>query len=1147
MPKLIQIMDPAIGIVNTEHKNINGIPGVTYYFSRKTIDSNLPIEISFVFYDNEVHAVSKQLTGSRLREGVVLESNVYLYKNDIIFDKNEIILVLESIAPTIVEINTPSVINNLFGIDISGIVNISAFEFSKMIYIDDLDMGAPNSSFDGYMMIFHDISTKSLKMGIFAGELLPYTQREYADKINEYGKRRILSEVKITNMENKSIIVNTSKFRVAVKMRSYTFDLNRPVYSDRNHTIVFNDDIKIILDPEEEYILTHEKLQRPRVYSLYDNPIHPPLSAVFSSNSSEYLQALEYISENPFIFELAEVLVPVSAFDPDRYYMISSFHHLFLDKYNFPHAILDKSDDSAGVSIIGPHGSILIDDNDKVSSLISSGMSSLFQKNIKVFFRSKLRRIYSYLGEDQMNIVMDYTIASTRQRLLSLENRIVYNDTISTPMQSFSVTLGILGNINEVIMRGAHTEYVDSIVFDDLPCKEQRSSIVTKLLNSELMTSNYLRFNANEILNNPSKKVYSGPIYRTLNGEVDDAYDMYQKSVLSEIDGYNLVSASMTISSADFAAVMPMLNMREDEQNDCYEDFTYSVKENIQELGLEISLNEALINMQRAAYVYKQPQDIIATVTIGYTLDGEWYFCGEDFAPVSTVDNAEFTTYLDNEIVSLSRDMTDGYRGINDRQLTLDSNDWDEDYKQYLHDAFRAIVIGDISPTVALENPGLRYIVEHLVDQNNKVSYSYEEMFLHSRDAIYGNGMSGVKNTILMPNIFEQLIQDEKIGFIGYVGDDNIHYFGKRKKEYAINYSDLQIDDAYDSAYEIGHSVDLLMNTENIKLGATLFDSYGQMLFGVDLGEYNPVDKISVSKQTNIMLDGEYYAFCVTIERDNIGIFAIAYDYKTKNLKIVNYNSLKIVSYPLLLASFDILLHDYYHSIEGYKRVSLGIYDYYSSTLPEGTMSKQFLLMNNIAPEAPTNKLLSVVVDAFDASIVIDEGDTGLHSVNIGNLTDDRFYKMSAGSDGTTLHIDIDGSSPREYSMSTLREYPEDRISQDGCTLRLFRIPLYIPISHIGDSLTRVTVTIVFMGSEDESMKLMNGELVVVDFAERREMVDYYGNGYNFALGGDGLLFWKRTDDFYHSGEIIYGIEDIFSTPVTTVTVGGIEMLLEFE
>ena len=1147
MAKLIQIMDPAIGLVNTEHKNINGIPGVTYYFNRKTIDSNLPIEVSFVLYDGGIHAVSPQLVGVRLREGVLLEASTYLYKNDIIFDKTEIFTVLQGIPPSIELNNTTTVIGELFGIDISGITGVDGFEFSKMIYIDDLDMGAPDSSFDGYMLIFQDVSTKALKMGIFVGELLPYTQNEYMNKINEYGKRRIQSEIRVTNTENKSTIVNNSAFRVSLKMRSYEYDLNRPVYPDRNHTIVFDDDIKLVLDPGEEYVMVHERAQRPKVYSLYDNPIIPPLNTIYSEDIEAYSDAIEYITENPFIFELTEVLTPVSAFDPDKYYMISSFHHLFLDRYKFPHAILDKSDDATGINIIGSHGIVSISNNDKLLELVSSGMSSIFQKNIKVIFRSKLRRIYSHLGEDQMNIIIDYTIATTRQRILSLENRIVYNDTISTPMQAFTITIGILGNINEVLMRGAHVEYVDSIVMSSLPCKDQRNTVVAKLLGSELMNSRYLKFSANDILNSPSKKVYSGPLYRTFNGEVDDAYEMYQESVLSEIDGYNLVDSPMVLSSTEFASVMPMLNMRPEEQNSCYEDFTYSVEENIQELGLEISLNDALLNMQKSAYIYKQPEDIISTVTMGYTLDGEWYFCGEDFASTETVDNAEFTTYLDNEIVSLSRDMIDGYRGIHDRQITLDSNDWDEDYKQYLHDAFRAIVIGDISPTVALENPGLRYIVEHLVDQGNKVSYSYDEMFLHSRDAVYGNGMSGVKNTLLMPNIFEQLIQDEKIGFTGYVGDDDIHYFGKRKKEYAINYSDLQVDDAYDSAYEVGHSVDLLINTANLKLGATLFDTYGQMLFGVNLGKHNPVDKIALAKQTNVMLDGEYFALSMTITKDDIGIFSIAYDYKTKNLKIINYASLYIVSYPLLLASFDILLHDFYNTLEGYQRVSLGVYDYYSSTLADDVLSKQFLLMNNIAPEAPMNKLLAVVVDVFDASIVIDEGDTEIYTAKVGNITDNDTYHMFVQSDGSTLHIDIEGSTPREYSISTLREYPENIISQDGCTIRLFRIPLYIPVSHIGDTLTRVKVTVVDVGSEDISMKLLNGEVVVVDFAERREMVDFYGNGYNFALGGDGLLFWKRTNDFYHSEELIYDIENVFSTPSTTVTVGGIELSLEFE
>ena len=1149
MAGLFTIMDQSIGLAYMEKRKVNGIAGLSLYFTRKTVDSNLPIEIAFVNYDGEIHAVSKQLQGGRLERATLNGVDQFFYKNDIIFDVNEVATQLSDIENEEIHTDMVDTISTLFGIDISGVETIGGFEFDKMIYLDRMDTEGAHNYLDGYMLLFHDIATKTMKMGLYAGELVPYTFQDYTDELNSYGKNRLLSDIIVENAINLTTIKNTSPYRVKVRVTKYNYDIKRAVYSDKNFVRNEIDAFDVVLDPNQEYKLVHQRSQRERKYSLLDNPISAPNGPIFANNNDQYVAASEYILEEPFEIRMVEVLSPVGVTEPDTYIAVGAFHNLFKSKGVFEKAIVDKRDDLTGLEISNSHGKVKIIDDVKFKDFVSSGSAGVFADRVKVMMKAKLRRIYSYLGEDQFNMMIDFGIASTRYRILNLQNRIVYNDTISTPQQAFTVTVGLLGNINEVLQKSSHIDYVNIISERELPCKKDRKSVIGKIIGSELFTSSYLKFNANDIVNNPTKKLFQGPPYRTYNGELDDAYEMYQKALVSEISGFNLININNILSSKEFASVMPMFNMQSGKGNGCREDFVMSVEESIDELGLEISLNKMLEKMKKVAYVYRQPEEIIATVSLGYTLDGEWYFCGEDFFPAEAIDNAEYTTYVDNDVVTLSRNIENGFRPIYDKKEFFDSNDWDDDYKQYMHDAYMALVVGVVKTSTINDNPGMRYIVEHILDSQRKLSCSYDEMFLQARDIVYSKKVERIQNTMMMPNIFEQLIADEKTGFKGYVGDDDIHYFGKLRKEYAINYSDLQVNDAYDSAYQIGHTIDAMMNITAMKTGAKLYSKYGKLLFGVNTGEFTAVDSISIKKSINTVINGEIFAFAMSIVNNGQTAFTIGYDYMTKKLSINNLHNLQIVSFPLLMASFDIILHDYYKSLEGYKRVALGVYDYYESSLPEGTMSKQYLLVNNTLNEEPEYRLLSAVVGVFDAQVEISVDDTDIKTSILGYSGNNEPYKVYVKLDQDNLTVTKDGSDPMSYSMQMLQNFPDSKIISDGSYIQTYRVKRFLPIKYVDRSLTRVTMRILSVASTVSDMTDMEGDFKVVDFGEAREFISPYGIKYIFALGGEGLVFWKKSIGYTGAPSIVYGIDLIMEDLKLdkTLVLDGITFQVNFE
>jgi len=272
-------------------------------------------------------------------------------------------------------------------------------------------------------------------------------------------------------------------------------------------------------------------------------------------------------------------------------------------------------------------------------------------------------------------------------------------------------------------------------------------------------------------------------------------------------------------------------------------------------------------------------------------------------------------------------------------------------------------------------------------------------------------------------------------------------------------------------------------------------------------------------------MDGEVYAFAISIVKNGQVGFTAGYDYKTKKLKLHNPMNFTIVSYPLFLASFDILLHDYYKSLEGYKRVALGVYDYYESSLADGVMSKQYLLMNNTLQEETEYKMLSAIIGVFDAQVEINHGDTDTKTAILGYNGNGVPYNVEVSLDDDKLTVAKEGAEHMHYSMQTLQNFPESKIVADGSFIQMYRIKRFLPTKYVDKNLTRVTMKILSVNSTVSNMDTMEGDFKVIDFGEAREFVSPYGSKYVFALGGEGLVYWKKHENYTTAPEIVYDID----------------------
>jgi len=1083
---MVQIFSNDITLVRKEFKRAGDLLAATFYFKRIVVGGHTPIEISFI-YDGILKSFCKQLDTIHLTE---FENEIY-FKNDIVFNRETLFEAMRN-STQVQIVNNKEIFTSLFGIKIEP--NIEGFTFEKTLFLDSfpINSGRGNSYGEGYLFVFEDSLVGKLKKGFFIGNVVPFSMKEFEDKVNSYGKSKILSDIEISQKGKKTIISNNSPFEIKLNVGSYKFNRHVDIHSVTSYKYESLNDLELILQPGDDIKLDTEYTQKEEIVSLLDRELVIPKKEIIQG-TSEYENNFYVVTKNPFEIELLEVLIPSQRVEPDSYIAISQFVDIEdLAETNL--SILNKDSNLENIELTSTSGKLTIIDEVKVKNIIVDGQASVFSTGIDLTFKTKMKRIFSYLGEDEADYLVEYANKLTSKRVIAIERKVIYNDVISSPIDTFSVEIGMFGNIDRMLQKAKSVVYKDEINEEKLPCKKVAKDFLKRLLTVSYKDQGKIRFSANDILEHSSKKVCDVPVSQTGNKELDDAYSQFNSTINKSVSGFRMVNVSNYISSEDVATVEPLLTMREDESKECREDFVYKIEENLAELGLSYSVEHALAQLRKATHFFKRKEEVVATVSFGLSIDKKWYFCGEDFELAENVENPKVSTFAEGKIIEKAISKEPGKILLTENKKFLDSNDWGEHYKQELHDMYKALVTGTIEDSSSATHSGIRYFVEHTIDANKKLTLSYKDIKDNFAETMYLSEKNEIKTKILFPNIFDMMVKQGKIGDGSFIEETNMHTFGKLQKEYYQNYRDLQIKDAYDSAYEVGHSVYVRTNSNVLKQSVSLFATQGTELFGLEIKTDMP-EKISIHQRENVIANGEKFAYGLEILLNNERISLITYDYLSKKATIELSENVKIADYSFLLFSLDMLVNNYYDTLEGKERSSLGVYDFFNS---QGRFTKSYLFSSKENINSPSMVLKGVALTAFGVMRYLSKGEQS--SVN------DCEFKWI----GDTISVKYNGLTLISFKECQLLGKNKVAMIANGVRIEPLVSKLFLPV-------------------EFRERKLQQCLLLQGGFAKGLLFGDVHlFRGKYYLLSSDGLERWEIHKGLLLNHEVLISLEEIF-------------------
>lgn len=1119
------ILDKDISFMYSEIGNTGGVRALKMYFVRKSVETTLPIEISFVMIDEKIHAYAKQSQTGYLEE----TESMYYYNSDISFEKSsifELLMSIEENSGSSEPISTED-FEDIFGIDISGVSGINGMILDRIFHVDKYDIPEKSSYYDGYYIVLTDAATRSAKVGFMVAEIKPYSLTDYMNELNEYGKTRVLSEVTVRRNSFSTFIKNTSRFRVELKYETYRYDKINIGGVDESYSYAPEKEHILFLEPGEEIEIRNKKVQTTSEYDLFTNPINPSVG-VFGTRSVEATRNSSYIKELPIKIEMLSILPRVSVFEPDRYIMVSSPHDVIINHESFQKAIFDKNVSFDNEEIHGPLGFIKIVDSEKVKEIINDGGALNIIKKASVIFKTTLKRDVNSLSEDYFNFYLDYMTGNSNIKVVDIQKRFVYNDTISTPQMSMFIRFAVYGNMNEIMNNSQHLEYVDNV--KTVACKKDRDALIKKMIGTDLFMSDYMKVPINSVIDTPTKKVYSGPLYKTYDGEIDDAYEMYTESLKKELDGFYMIDSELTLSSSDIASIMPSMNVYAEFQDDCVDDFVYNPKEDIESFGLEYSVEEAIKKIKEVAYAYRVEDEPVSIISVGITTDNEWYFCGEDFFRAKDVENDISTTYIDGELKTIQRESESSIRPVYDKKIFFDDIDFDDSIYGELQDMFLYTVTGFGDRQDINDNPGMKYIAEHLFDSSEKYSFSYDEIIRFKKESLFSSSIKKPVNKILMPDIFSVLMEAEDKK--EYISDSNIHFVGKARRAYKIDYSSRN-NNSKELAYNVGHTITTMIDTDNIKRLSSMFAGSRKSFFGVSFKYEGVVDSVDVKQERQKLVKSEYYDFALSVKSRKTGNgFVMAYDYNTKQYIIDIQGDAYIENFSLLCAVFDIFMHDNYKTLNGFKRKTLGIYGVENSN----EISDIYLLSNSVKRFYKENNIYDIDVYIYDVHFELGEFNT---IVEKEIQCCERTFGAVVEIINDTLKVRIDGSNEKEYSLSMISANPAEVIADGEIVIKTKKGKSFIPKMFSSDNIKRAIVTI------------DNEKKIFIPFGEYQKVSIYDDVEALFAITGDGLLSWKKYVFGNTTTEKLVDIKDCVDAKKTQRRINivkyGKNITIEFE
>jgi len=1102
-----KILDPSIRFVSSREKHINGIKTKTYYFTRLTSSSIFPIEITAINTNNDIFFVSFQSNSCFLES----KGDEVYYRNDIVFYKSNIEEILNNIPEEKVE-NDVSVYKELFGVDFSKVYNSKGLVFDRIIYCEGMKFSnlANNLVADGYIYVFTDIASNKLKFGFFAGNVRLMRFDEYVQSISEYGASNIRKNIVVEQNGNEVTITNNTPFFVEIVPYRSSYNVKTLPGGVKEYTRNKETMSTIMLSPNESFTLHHEIPQLPLTYNMLENPIKYYDSTINTQKDTElFVEQKPYIQRLPYEFEIKRVGLDVAEDAVSKYFVVTGFGPMNQLK-KMKVAVLDKTFDSIG-SIITNYG-ILEFDAKKLSYISTpKGLTELF---IKGYSNNMILKI------DKDQYALNYTFDGAETFITQIARKEVFNNTVSKYQQF--ITLKLATRVDYAQFEEENTKIkIEKHIRE--PNSEHKA--LPYLLKSDVFKSSLVLVDLNEIGDDVSRPAIQDYIFKSYIEELDSVISYYQNKIKQTFSNFKFMDFDLEVSSRDLAQYSPDSDIWNVLDTNETNDFTFRVKNHLDELGYEISLENALRRLKSTAYVYTPIKNVVALANIGISLDGEWYHFGDNFYRASEVENPKITTFIDGKIKEYIVDTK--YRFLYVKKDFFGYSKSDASMLELAKAFVRTIATGEpIDENLLIQNPALKYVIDHTID-NERPFPTYEEVISYPTKFIRRYVADDIKNKYVFPNIFSK----------------------KLNKPYTYGiYSNARANEIY--RVTMNNALDVLDDVKQINIITKAYASIDSDKFealkgvvaktkyrvlGVEFLDIE-ADEIVEFRLDYVrdkvvngmnMTDGMEYVF------NNQARFGIYYNYQTKKFAIKMDENTKIIDYMFVIALFDSIIHLNRDTLDGFVFSDLGVYDIQNQAYRDRIESK-YLYLPNPLPVESENILVGISINYLNKTIFIDliNHTQATKTVDLGEM-DNKKVSIDIGAriDEDKLILSKHG---KEFSIPllSLTNMPYEHINYNGFTIRPYKVEKFLPLEYREDHL---------LGLNLKFTKNNDYRYVSIDFGSV-ETFEMDGVVYYVTLGGQGVSLFERVNNHISAKNVIIPIKAILQSDTTTFNAEGFKI-----
>jgi len=1100
----IKIFDGSIKFVSKKEFNVNGIPAITYYFTRLTKTSLLPIEVTVLLIGNKVQAYSPQLNKFSL-DG---DASFFYYKNDISFDKRQLKAKLLTLPSTVKDNNSVEMYKNLFGVDLSGINGIGGLVFDKIIYVQDMPVENMSATSDGYVFVFTDQSSGKAKVGFYAGTIRPLKYNEYVERISEVGASNILNNIIVIQKSEETIITNKNDLVVKIGVRSSDYDVKTLPYGIKEYTRKITELDPLILRPGQTISIPNAISQKELTYTLYSNPIHYTNDTISTSNPEEYIKQRDYIQYKPYEFYLKSAGLDILGDDLSKFFVITPFTEVSnIEKVK--KFIFNKEKDIQ-INISSEFGEMNIVSTKKLYNITSGGLFDLFVKSNK---------ISTLLALNENQYTLDYSFEGTENIITQVSRQKIFNDVVSEYMESVVVSIATIADYSEFENKNRKIK-IEPLIKD-----KPKFAALPYLLKNEKFTDEIFLVDAFDICENKNRKSFAGYIFKSFNRELDSIIEYYLREQKKAVSSYKFLDYDINVSTADIAQLSPsgdVWNVTEigNSENN---DFTYSVKYHLDDLGYEIALNEALKRLKKVVYAYTPEKEVIATTNVGMTLDGKWYFCGSDFYRAEEIDNPKITTYIDGEVKKYLLDTDGENRFIYSKKVFFGySNDVQQE-SEIAKQLLLAIATGkSIDSDLLIQNPALNYIMSHLLDSASVTFPKYSDYIKYPVEFLFQPIKEDVKNRFVFPNIFKKNLYGN-FGVSGIMSSAAKEEMSKVLLNNALDVLNSIVK------IKINHSTYMVINTSVLKDFSSLFTKSGYRILGIECKKYgfNDVVEFEYDYVENVTVGGYNYTNGYEIVLNGQKVFGIYYNYLTKKIYIDIDDDTVITDYSFVVSMLDALIHYNVNYLEGFKYKTLGEYKVVSESneFLDDIQSK-YLYSPQFNPVETDFKLIGVAVNYLNNSFFVDmvKNEKVSEVVNLGT-----YQEGNEKSKEVKISIDVDYDENNLYlkkngqtisiPLLSLINMPVESTSYNAFNIIPFKIKKFIPLKHNDKFLRSVGLKVNFFDKV---------EYLFLEFAETK-FFEYNNETVYISLNGDGLQIYKKIGNHVSNIETIISIDDLFN------------------